>query len=339
MKNTTFLFFGISLLILVHFNLKATTNSFSVIKDIEWTKVDGITLTMDIYIPQTGKEKYPVIIIYHGGGWLINNKMVMDSMSVYLVEHSEYIVCNVNYRLLGDNNNTTKINQILEDVFGAVIWVKENISKYKGNPDKIAVTGDSAGGQMAAMVILNGKKLISSGFNANPLGFNPSYLPENITAEEYAGKDEIEVQAAILSYPAVDLYSNGFESFESDSNIFWLFAGIKARGIFGDSINAKENPEYYQMVSPIYNIPDVTERMLPPQFCLVGSNDQTTKPEIIKQYVAKCKENGQDIEYWEYEGKPHAFLDSWNNEFLGTNFRRDAPTALDKMIEFLDSVF
>ncbi|HAN79268.1 MAG TPA: alpha/beta hydrolase, partial [Bacteroidales bacterium] len=60
--------------------------------------------------------------------------------------NAEYIVCNVNYRLLTANDNTTGMNEIIEDAFGAVLWVKENIKQYGGNSAKIAVTGDSAGG-------------------------------------------------------------------------------------------------------------------------------------------------------------------------------------------------
>jgi hypothetical protein len=48
---------------------------------------------------------------------------------------------------------------------------------------------------------------------------------------------------------------------------------------------------------------------------------------------------GQPAEYWEYAGRPHAFLDSGTNEFLGINFEKDAPEALDYMIKFLDKVF
>lgn len=47
----------------------------------------------------------------------------MDQMSQYVVEHSDYMVCNVNYRLLTDRNNTVPMNEIFEDAFGAVLWI------------------------------------------------------------------------------------------------------------------------------------------------------------------------------------------------------------------------
>jgi acetyl esterase len=116
--------------------------------DILWASPKGFNLTMDIYTPTTGKASYPVIIMFHGGGWLINNKNIMTQSAAYLATNGEYVVCNVNYRLLGDLNNTVKMNEIVEDAFGAVLWVKDNISTYKGDATKIIVTGDSAGGQL-----------------------------------------------------------------------------------------------------------------------------------------------------------------------------------------------
>ncbi len=317
----------------------ATLNKFSVAKDVVWASPGGFDLTMDIYSPQTGKKKYPVLVIFHGGGWLINNKSIMDQMSQYVVEHGEYVVCNVNYRLLVDNNNTVTMNEIVEDVFGAVLWIKEHIGKYKGDKKRIAVTGDSAGGHLASAVVVMGDQLNSTGFREKPLGFNPTYLPKGKTAEKIARKEGLAVQAAIISYGAFDIYNSCLGGFEQASNIFWQMGGAPARPIFGSSYSAEKNPELYKAVSPIYNIPAAGERKLPPQLFTVGSKDNLTTPASVKAYVEKVKAAGHPAEYWEYEGRPHAFLDSGSNEFLGISFEKDAPPALDRMIDFLDSVF
>ncbi|WP_456868107.1 alpha/beta hydrolase [Galbibacter sp. BG1] len=338
------LFNLIVLLLTVTLSAQGTKkHSFSVEKDILWASPKGYDLTMDIYTPNTEKATYPVLIIYHGGGWLINNKSIMDEMSQYIASHSEYVVCNVNYRLLTANNNTTNMNEIIEDALGAVLWTKENISKYKGNPNAIAVTGDSAGGHLAAMVVNAKDNISETGFEAGRLSFTPSYLPPNKTLEELKTSDALAVQAAVLSYPAVDIYAaalgDGVNGFESSSNFFWQMGEAEARGIFGKDINVKDNPNYYKICSPIYTIPKKNDRKLPPQFCHVGSKDQTTTPESIKAYVAKLEENGQSVEYWVYEGRNHAYLDSGSNEFLGNSFEKDAIEPIHKIINFLDKVF
>jgi acetyl esterase len=318
----------------------AAKHSFEVTKNVEWANTNGRIHTMDIYVPKTGKDKYPVLIVYHGGGWLINTNSVMDSLAAYIAGNSEYIVCNVNYELLVSDSNRITMNLIIEDAIGAVLWVKDNIAAFRGDITRICVTGDSAGGHLAAMVVLSGRNLETDGFSGPTLGYNPTYLPKGKTAEQVARENGAAVQAAILSYPAVDIYETCLTGkFESSDNFFWILAKGYPRGIFGDSINVTENSELYKAVSPIYLVPGISETKLPPQFIHVGSNDKTTPPELIKAYISKLKENGQQVDYWEYDGKPHAYLDSWKNEFLGTEFTRDAPHAIDKMIEFLDFVF
>ncbi|HIG41881.1 MAG: alpha/beta hydrolase [bacterium] len=312
---------------------------YSVVEDVLWASPDGFDLTMDIYTPASGGDAYPVLMIFHGGGWLINNKSIMDQASKYLATNSEYVVCNVNYRLLGDAGNTVTLDQIVEDVFGAVLWAKAHIGDYQGDSTKIAVTGDSAGGHLSAMIVNLGNRLSSSGYSEQSLAFTPSYLPDGMTAEQIAAQGGLSVQAAILSYGAFDVYQSSLNGFESWKNPFWLMGGSLARGIFGDEFNASDNPGLYKGVSPAYHIPEVNERKLPPQLLTAGSEDTLVTPASVKTYMANLQAAGHAAEYWEHEGRPHAFLDSGSNAVFGLSFEKDAPPALDVMISFLDRVF
>ncbi len=314
--------------------------AFTKVSDVLWASPKGFDLTMDIYTPNTGKKDYPVIVMYHGGGWLINNKQIMWQASEYLSSHGEYVVCNVNYRLLGDLKNTVTLNEIVEDAFGAVLWVKENISKYHGNASKIIVTGDSAGGHLASMVLNNGRNLETDGFEGNTFGFNPSYLPKGETAESIARKDGLKVQAAILSYGAFDMSSFPTSGFETDKNIFWSLGKTKPRGIFENPLGTARRQVFYNQVSPILTIPNVKTQTLPSTLITVGSKDNLTTPALMQDYMTKLKEAGQNnFEYWVHEGRPHAFLDSGKNIFLGIEFEKDAIPALDKMIDYLNHIF
>jgi acetyl esterase/lipase len=314
--------------------------SFTKTSDLVWASPKDFDLTMDIYTPKTGRESYPVIIIFHGGAWLINTKKIMNQSATYLASHGEYVVCNVNYRLLGDLNNTVTLNEIVEDVFGAIVWIKENISAYKGDPDKVIVTGDSAGGHLAMMVILQGDNLESDGFSGNTLGFNPSYLPEGKTPEQLASENKLSIQAGMISYGVFDVYGRASNGFESSKNPFWTWAKTEPRGLFGEKVNISTHPHFYKQVSPSYIIPKSQEKKLPPLLFTVGSEDNGTTPESIEEFIAKLKEAGHtDIEYWIHQGRPHAFLDSGSNEHLGITFEKDAPPALDKMLDFLNRIF
>lgn len=317
----------------------AKKHEFGLKKDIVFASPEGFDLTLDVYTPKTNKSSYPILMIIHGGGWLINNKSIMNQMSEYVASNSEYVVVNVNYRLLGDQNNTVTINEIVEDVFGAVLWIKDNIAQYKGDPKKVAVTGDSAGGHLTEMVVLAVNNLSSSGFAKAPFGFKPSYLPADKTAEQVATEGLMEVQAAIPSYGAFDMLAAAQGGFEKDSNFFWQMGGAKARGLFGSDFNVNDNPEMYKAVSPTYLLKPASEMSLPPQFFHVGSKDQTTPPQAVKAYFDMVVSNGHQAEFWLHEGRNHAYLDSGRNEFLGISFEKDAIEPLNRIIAFLDSVF
>ena len=297
---------------------------------------DGFDLTMDIYTPQTGKENYPVLVIWHGGGWIINNETIMDEMASYIASEGEYVVCNVNYRLLVDQNNSVKLNEIVEDVFGSLLWIKYNISDYGGDSTRIGITGDSAGGHLASMVLTHGRNLESDGFAGDSFGYNPSWLPEGKTAEQIALEDELKVQTAVFSYGVLDMKRRVMNGFETSLNGFWEWSGASPRGMFGSEFNFDDNTEMYLSASPYHNIPLVEEYKLPPQYHHVGDLDQTTPEESINAYVTKLKELGQEVEYRVFEGFTHAYLDSGCNEFLQSCFDTHAVPALETILSFLD---
>ncbi|MBO6795237.1 MAG: alpha/beta hydrolase [Balneolaceae bacterium] len=329
----------LSMLTIVLFiqNVEAQSDSYTLQKDVLFASPEGFGLTMDIYTPNTGKDSYPVVVIWHGGGWLINTNDIMDEMSQYLAEQGEFVVCNVNYRLLGDQNNTVTLDEIVEDVFGSLLWIKSNISAYKGDPNQIAVTGDSAGGHLAAMVVSHGKVLESDGFDGATFGFSPSWLPEGKTAEQVAAEDGLEVQAAIPSYGVFNMVMRAENGFETSQNGFWEWGGATPRGLFGEAFNVEKNPDIYEATSPIHNVSDTSEKKYPPMFFHVGSEDTTTPPEAIEAYVSKLKQAGQQVEYKVYEGKKHAYLDNGCNDYFQQCFADDAVPVLNDMITFLNN--
>ena len=308
-------------------------NKYIVAEDVLWSSPDGFDLTMDIYTPVSGQASYPVLMIFHGGGWLINDKSIMDQMSQYIVTNGDYVVCNVDYRLLGDQDNSVTLDQIVSDVFGAVLWAKENIGQYQGDAKRFAVTGDSAGAHLSASVVNLGHLLSADGYALGNLKFRPSYLPAGMSPEQVVLNRGLEVQAAVLSYGAFDISSRGAGNFETWKNPFWYMGGALPRVIFGDAYTLQTHPDLYQGVSPIHNIPLSADRSLPPQLLTVGTEDPLTTPRLVQEYLAKLRGAGHAAEYWEHQGRSHAFLDS------GDSFAKDAPPALDVMLTFLNSVF
>ncbi len=331
MRSSLRLFFILCTAIL---GVTANAADVKIHKAIEFAKPDNFPLTLDIYVPQTGKKSYPVLVIYHGGGWLLNNNSIMHDLANKIARDGDMVVANMNYRLLADQNNTVAINQIIEDVFGGLLWVKDHIAEYRGDPTRVAITGDSAGGHLTTMILTRGRQLESDGFAGPSLGFKPSYLPAGKTAEQVAQEDGLKVQAAVVSYGAFDLYKTAQGDFETPKNMFWKFANAEARGMFGNKITTKNNADYYKAVSPIYWVPASSEYKLPPQFVHVGSLDKTTPPEAAQAYVDLLTAGKQPVEYKVYPGKNHAYLDNGCN-WANSCFDKDAVEPVNDIIAFL----
>ena len=109
----------------------------------------GGGLPVRIYTP-LGDGPFPVLVWFHGGGWVVGNIETADGTARYLTVGAEVVVVSVDYRLAPED----KFPAAADDCYAATKWAAENAHLYKGDPRRIAVGGDSAGGNLAAAVPL-----------------------------------------------------------------------------------------------------------------------------------------------------------------------------------------
>lgn len=120
-------------------------NTDTIGKDI---MVPGGKVHLRIYTPKTGKDVYPVIVYYHGGGWVIADLNTYNSSAQAMANMVEAVVVSVAYRQGPENKFPTAHN----DSYAAYEWVVKNAASIKGAPKEIALLGESAGGNLAAAV-------------------------------------------------------------------------------------------------------------------------------------------------------------------------------------------
>lgn len=101
------------------------------------------------YTPQ-GDGPFPILMYFHGGGWVICDLDTHDSICHSLANGAECIVVSVDYRLAPEH----KFPAAVEDAYAATQWVAENANAINGDNARVAVGGDSAGGNLAAVVSL-----------------------------------------------------------------------------------------------------------------------------------------------------------------------------------------
>ena len=102
-------------------------------------------LVLDVFRPDDRKER-PAVLCLHGGFWAKGSKKFMHPLAEGLVEKGYVAVCS-NYRL----TDVAPAPAQLHDVFSAIRFLRENASDYGIDPEKIGVTGSSAGGYLAVM--------------------------------------------------------------------------------------------------------------------------------------------------------------------------------------------
>ena len=113
--------------------------------------VAGGKIHLRIYTPKSGNGPFPVIVYYHGGGWVIANLDTYDASARSLADQTGAVLVSVAYRQAPEFKFPTAHN----DSYAAYEWVVKNAASIKGDPKKIAVAGESAGGNLAcAMCIM-----------------------------------------------------------------------------------------------------------------------------------------------------------------------------------------
>jgi acetyl esterase len=145
-------------------------------------------ISVRIYTPE-GKGPFPVLVFFHGGGWVIGNIETHDAICRSLTNLAGCITVSVDYRLAPEH----KFPAAPEDCYAATQWVAANAATFNGDPTRIAVGGDSAGGNLAAVVAL--------------------------MARDRGGPNLVY---QLLIYPATDYYLPGTQSIQENAEGYLL---------------------------------------------------------------------------------------------------------------------
>ncbi|MFN8037172.1 MAG: alpha/beta hydrolase [Acidimicrobiia bacterium] len=102
-----------------------------------------------VYRPAVDRD-LPVLVYYHGGGWVIGNVDTHDGVTRELANRVGCVVVSVDYRLAPEHPFPVPV----DDCFFALEWVHAHAAELGADPERIAVGGDSAGGNLTAVVSL-----------------------------------------------------------------------------------------------------------------------------------------------------------------------------------------
>jgi acetyl esterase len=137
--------------------------------DVVIRSAGGHDLTVDIHVPK-GIGPFPVLVYLHGGGWILGSPKTHRRLGFRFAE-AGYLVCNVHYRLAPEH----PFPGAFDDCVYAIRWAAAHAADYRGDAKRLAVGGDSAGGNLTAAA-----------------------------AAALAGDANVDIKAVLLIYAALD---------------------------------------------------------------------------------------------------------------------------------------
>jgi len=296
----------------------SAVDHLNVTNDVVFAKPGKKPLKYDVYAPK-GAKNLPIIVIVHGGGWVANDEDVMRGLARELTKGGQFVTVSMDYRWAakgdGDATGNTMAN-LIEDVFGGIAHIMENAAKYGGDPTRIGVTGDSAGGHLSAAAALMPDKIGAGGFGKTPnvFEFMPTYMPKGKTVEQVRDEMLKAIKAAAPSY-----------------GVF----GAAQLNPYSDE-HAKD-PAWKEAIAPLRHIPPAAQRAVP-QFLVRGTRDQLIRDEMVKEFTDALVKAGQRAEYVQVGGAGHAFFDWKPDDATKATFAKYGVYYAAGMKAFFESV-
>lgn len=264
-------------------------------EDIMIPVTDGSDVRGRVYYPKN-KGPHPMILYYHGGAFLegYGNIETHDNIIRALAARTQSVVIGVEYRVAPQYVFPTAV----EDSYDALLWAYENASKYNGNHNKIAVAGDSAGGNLATAVTL-----MSRDFGGPTIAGQALLYP--LTTFQ-----DIPLQSRIIY----------------DSGYYLLSRSVmyRARDLY--------TPMEEMWLSP-YTSPLNAENLNALPTALIITAEYDPLRDEGQQYAKRLAESGVPVTHLHYEGVMHGFVSFYEVMNLGAHGLRETVSFLNHVFD------
>jgi acetyl esterase/lipase len=246
-------------------------------KDLVYGRGGEVDLKLDLARPE-GDGPFPAIVFIHGGGWLGGNRAGYATQ-IEEAARRGYVAVTITYRLMQFDNAkketataTQNFPAQIHDAKAAVRWLRANAEKYKIDPDRIGVTGGSAGGHLSLLVGLTDPDSKLEGESGNP-------------------EQSSRVQAVVNVFGPTEMVTCYEHS--SVAWIFRLFLG-------GTPTEAAAN---YSLSSPVTFV----SKDDPPVLTLHGDKDELVPVQQAELLDEKLKAAGAKHTLMVFKGQGHGF--------------------------------
>lgn len=249
--------------------------SLEPVKSIDTLKITNDSLNLFIYKPVGLSTKAPIVIYYHGGGWYQPFNNLSNSLARQYANRFKAIIVAVDYRTAPKYPFPTHIN----DSYITFKWVLENAQKIGGNPERIAVIGESAGGNIAAVICQKAK---NDGFTN--IKYQVLFCPSTDIGHP-------------LSYPSMKKFEIGYFLGKSEMNLVYKYIVKKDENGL--------NPELSPMLAN-------SLAGLPPAFVITAEFDPLHDEGFA--YAQRLEKEGVPTKYKDLKGCIHVMAGPFMKE-------------------------
>lgn len=251
----------------------------------------GSPMRLRCYVPRGVSEPSPALLYFHGGGWVLGDIDTHDPVTRCLASDAKIPVFSLDYRLAPEHPFPAGI----EDAQAAFSWLQKNAPRYGVDPGRIAVGGDSAGGNFAA-----------------------------VTCQQLQSRGEATPHAQLLFYPGTDfrLQTRSMQVFAKGyvlerANVDWY-----RERYFGD-----QDPTLDPRGSPILS-PSLEG--LPPAVIVTAGFDVLR--DEGEAYAEALRSAGVSVEYWCARDQIHGFANMAGVVPSARHALREAATKLKRLL-------
>lgn len=228
----------------------------------------GYSLPARLYTPtrDSNQEKLPIVLFVHGGGWVSGDLDTHDVLARGLANGVHAVVLAIEYRLAPEHPAPRGI----EDVYGALQWLDNNAEQIGADKNRLVISGDSAGGNIAAVVSMLTKQ-----------------------------RQGPNIRAQWLMYPAAnfDITTNSFEQY---GQTYFPTKEVMKR------VTACYVPPGMDVNSPLLSLFHGDLPQMPPTLISVGSYDPLS--DGCKDYVQALQDAGVQAKVSVFAKQQHGFI-------------------------------
>lgn len=223
-------------------------------------------LSVRIYRP-SGPGPFPVMVYLHGGGWVVGTLDTYDALCRHLAVRADCLVVSVAYRLAPEHHHPAA----LEDACAATCWAHDHAAHFAGDPGRLGVAGDSAGGHLAGLL-----------------------------AARAADRPPSRLSFQVLMYPALDPTMSS-ESITEFAEGYYL-SREELRWCWSRYLGPEDDRDLSE-VSPLYRA-DLSG--LPSTLLIVAGHDPLRDEGLL--YANRLESAGVPTVLRNYEGMMHGFV-------------------------------